>query len=94
MSRASENMSKAPPIPRGSSRFEVRVQMTGPAHHPYRWEIINDDSGQVVQMSDEQFRKPRQAWEAGSAAIKLFQEAASCQQDTAPATDTARHCGT
>ena len=60
----------APSVPRGASRFEVRVQRTGAAHHPYRWEIINDDSGQVIQVSDEEFRKPRQAWEAGSAAIR------------------------
>ena len=60
--------------------------MTGSAHHPYRWEIIDDDSGQVVQKSDEQYRKPRQAWEASSAAIKrLFRRLPRTDKASCPA---------
>ena len=82
MPERNAKVSTTPSVPRGTSRFEVRVQRTETALHPYRWEIINDDNGQTVWFSHKQFRKPREAWEAGSAALKcLFQNGTLPDQD-------------
>jgi hypothetical protein len=44
----------------GTSRFRVRVQLIGSRVRPYVWEIVNEETGQVVRRSSGRFRTSAQ----------------------------------
>jgi hypothetical protein len=63
-------------ITRGISRFRVRVQMIGSGMKPYGWEILNEETGQIVRRSPQRFRTSAQAWQAGTKELETHSEPA------------------
>ncbi len=59
----------AKPVPRGGSRFRLRVVLIDRGPRPYGWEIYDDDDGKRVCRSKRRFRTPAEAWEAGSVIV-------------------------
>ena len=53
------------PVPRGRSRFRVRVQLVARGVKPYVWKVYDEEDGRSVRRSPDQFRTSAQAWEAG-----------------------------
>jgi hypothetical protein len=63
-------------VTRGISRFRVRVQLIGSGVKPYVWEIVNEETGQVVRPSSGRFRTSAQAWQAGTKELETHSEPA------------------
>jgi hypothetical protein len=51
---------------RGVSRFRVRVQLVSSGPRPYRWEIRDEETDDVVKRSLDRFRTSAAAWQAGT----------------------------
>ena len=57
-------------VPESSTHFMVRSVLLGASVQPYGWEIVNAQTGEVVRRSGCQYRKPGEAWAAGTATLK------------------------
>ena len=55
--------------PRRGLEFEVRSVRRNSGFKAYGWEIVDYMTGEVVRQSVELFRKPHQAWTAGTLAL-------------------------
>ena len=55
--------------PRRGLEFEVRSVRQNSGFKPYGWEIVDYVTGEVVQQSADLFRRPHEAWTAGTLAM-------------------------
>jgi hypothetical protein len=45
------------------------VQLNGSGVRPYGWEILDEETGQVIRRSFDRFRTSAEAWRAGSVVL-------------------------
>ena len=55
--------------PRRGLEFEVRSVRRNSGFKPYGWEIVDYITGEVVRQSVDLFRRPHEAWTAGTLAM-------------------------
>ena len=53
-------------IPRGLSRFRLKVMPSNERLRPYCWVIFDEEKDCCIRRSSEHYRTPGQAWEVGS----------------------------